>query len=78
VLLFGSAMNLCAKINSKAPANGMIIGEALYDLIKSFDNYKFSEVEENQINAKYQYPAYLIESKQKRTILNPFRKVSQS
>ncbi|MDQ4014224.1 MAG: hypothetical protein M3136_00460 [Thermoproteota archaeon] len=76
--LFGSAMNLCAKINSKAPANGMVIGQALYDLIKSFDNYKFSEVEENQINAKYQYPAYLIESKQKRTILNPFRKVSQS
>lgn len=27
--LFGSAMNLCAKINSKAPPNGMVIGEAL-------------------------------------------------
>jgi hypothetical protein len=27
---FGSAMNLCTKINSKAPANGMVIGEDLY------------------------------------------------
>jgi class 3 adenylate cyclase len=74
--LFGSAMNLCAKINSKAPANGMVIGKALYDLVKSFEDYNFSKVGE-QPGAKYQYPAYLIGSKRKRTILNPFKRVSE-
>lgn len=76
--LFGSAMNLCAKINSKAPPNGMVIGEALYGLVKSFDDYEFREVEENQTTAKYQYSAYVVESRHKSKILNPFRKLSQS
>jgi class 3 adenylate cyclase len=75
--LFGSAMNMCAKINSKAPANGMVIGEALYRLVKSFVDYNFSEVDD-QTSTKYQYPAYIVESKHKRTILNPFKKVSES
>jgi hypothetical protein len=73
--LFGSAMNLCAKINSKAPANGMDIGKALYELVKSFEDYNFGKV--GQPDAKHQYPAYLIESKHKRTILNPFKRVSE-
>jgi two-component system, OmpR family, response regulator ChvI len=34
--LFGPTMNLCAKINSKAPANHMVIGGDLYLLLKSF------------------------------------------
>ena len=74
--LFGSAMNLCAKINSKAPANGVVIGKALYELVKSFEDYNFAKVED-QPGAKYQYPAYLVESKHKRTILNPFKRVSE-
>ncbi len=32
--LFGSAVNLCAKINSKASANGMVIGNNLYQITK--------------------------------------------
>ena len=74
--LFGSAMNLCSKINSKAPANGMVIGKALYELVKSFEDYNFGKVGD-QPGAKYQYPAYLVESKHKRTILNPFDRVSE-
>src|SRR5215469_1759207 len=74
--LFGSAMNLCAKINSKAPANGMVVGNALYELVKSFEHYNFSKVGD-QPGAKYQYPAYLVESKHKRAILNPFNRVSE-
>jgi len=74
--LFGSAMNLCAKINSKAPANGMVIGKALYELVKSFEDYNFGKVRD-QLDAKYQYPAYLVESKHKRSILNPFKRVSE-
>ena len=74
--LFGSAMNLCAKINSKAPANGIVIGESLYELVKSFEYYNFGKVGD-QPGTKYQYPAYLVESKHKRTILNPFKRVSE-
>jgi class 3 adenylate cyclase len=29
--LFGTTMNICAKINSMAPQNGMVIGSDLYD-----------------------------------------------
>jgi two-component system, OmpR family, response regulator ChvI len=43
--LFGSAMNICAKINSMAEPNGIVIGGNLYQIIKSF----------SFINAKYQF-----------------------
>ena len=33
--LFGSPMNLCSKINAKAPANEMVIGDNLYQNIKT-------------------------------------------
>jgi class 3 adenylate cyclase len=39
--LFGSAMNICAKINSKAKPNGLVIGENLYDIVKGLDEYVF-------------------------------------
>jgi hypothetical protein len=39
--LFGWAMNLCAEINSKAPANGMVIGEDLYQLVKPPEDFRF-------------------------------------
>ena len=76
--LFGFAMNLCAKINSKAPANGMVIGEDLYQLVKSLEDYCFERVQE-QTDAKYnQYPAYIVQTKEKRNILNPFKRESES
>jgi two-component system, OmpR family, response regulator ChvI len=34
--LFGSPGNVCAKINSMAEPNGMVIGGDLYQIIKSF------------------------------------------
>jgi class 3 adenylate cyclase len=74
--LFGSAMNLCAKINSKAPANGMVVGETLYHLVKSLNGYKFTKVED-QNNPKYTFPAYRLEITDKRTILNPFKRSSE-
>ena len=32
--LFGSTINMCAKINSKAEPNGMVIGDDLYKIVK--------------------------------------------
>jgi class 3 adenylate cyclase len=34
--LFGSTMNICAKINSMAEPNGIVIGGDLYQIVKSF------------------------------------------
>ncbi len=76
--LFGSAMNVCAKINSKAPANGMVIGEDLYQLVTSIEDFRFERVKEGSDNKYSQYPAYIVQTKEKRNILNPFKRVSES
>ena len=63
--LFGSTMNICAKINSMAPSNGMVVGNDLYDHyiagIKSsfssladdsngnYDSYNFKKIGEYSI-----------------------------
>ena len=53
--LFGSPMNICAKINSMAEPNGMVIGGDLYQIIKSFSfvnniEYEFTVEREYLIN----------------------------
>ena len=64
--LFGPTVSLCAKINSMAPINGMVIGRDLYQVTRSspsFDNnYYFSEIGKYPItDLKYQhYPVYSI------------------
>jgi CheY-like chemotaxis protein/class 3 adenylate cyclase len=69
--LFGSTMNVCAKINSMAPANGMVIGSDLYYIAKKFSSspffgaggqYHFKKIGEYTIaaNSKYQYPVYSV------------------
>jgi two-component system, OmpR family, response regulator ChvI len=42
--LFGSPMNLCAKINTYAPVNGAVIGNNLYQILKGLfsDSLPFS------------------------------------
>jgi two-component system, OmpR family, response regulator ChvI len=43
--LFGPIMNICSKINSKAPTNGVVIGDGLYKVIETFS--WLSSLEEN-------------------------------
>ena len=68
--LFGSTMNMCAKINSKALPNAIVIGGDLYQIVKSFsssyldNNYYFEGVDEylstdfNKDNHNHPYPVY--------------------
>jgi class 3 adenylate cyclase len=61
--LFGSTVNYCSKINSQASPNGVIIGNDLYRIIKSFSKLKESYhiVEHASYNlgvGKYTYPIY--------------------
>ena len=62
---FGSTVNLCAKINSKAPPNGMVIGGDLYQIVKkSYDYYRFEELGGYSIvSFKHPYPIYSVISK---------------
>jgi len=67
--LFGSPMNICAKINSMAEPNGIVIGGDLYQIIKSFsfvnnNGYGFSELREGcSVGLKYKYPVYRVSSR---------------
>src|SRR5215216_6269044 len=61
--LFGSTMNRCAKINSMAEPNGIVIGGDLYRIINSFsfiiDKYQFRELEGGySIGFGNRYPLY--------------------
>ena len=59
--LFGSAMNICAKINSMAEPNGIVIGGDLYQIIKSFsfiNRYEFRESDARNIGFNHAYLVY--------------------
>jgi two-component system response regulator ChvI len=69
---FGSTVNLCAKINSKAPPNGMVIGGDLYQIVKkSYDYYRFEELGGYSIvSFKHPYPIYSVISKNRNNNIN--------
>src|SRR5215471_15650266 len=66
--LFGPTMNMCSKINSKAPPNGVAIGDGLYKVIVTFswlsslekNCYHFEEIVtlEHEFN---NYPLYSLQ-----------------
>jgi two-component system, OmpR family, response regulator ChvI len=73
--LFGSAMNICAKINSKAKPNGLVIGESLFEIVKGLDEYVFVPSSERLIGVKSEYGVYHVEQKEKRrSMINPFER----
>ena len=67
--LFGPIVNLCAKINSKAEPNGMVIGNNLYKVVKAKfdDDYHFNKIDEYSMDNSdnHQYYIYSVVSKDK-------------
>ena len=61
--IFGATVNRCAKINRSSPANGVIIGEALYDLVKELEGYFFKKIESDMISSEYGYVGYIVSKK---------------
>jgi CheY-like chemotaxis protein len=69
--LFGSTMNICAKINAMAPPTGMVIGSDLYSIVKKFSTssslfgrrsingsssrYHFKKIGEYSISTGFKY-----------------------
>jgi CheY-like chemotaxis protein len=63
--LFGSTVNFCSKINLFAPPNSIIIGNDLYQIMKSLKvistPYKLEEMNSYYCGAgKFSYPLYLL------------------
>jgi two-component system, OmpR family, response regulator ChvI len=62
--LFGPTVSMCAKINSQAEPNGIVIGGDLYEVIKRFsfkEEYDFKEVGKKwPIGIRYSYPVYSV------------------
>jgi two-component system, OmpR family, response regulator ChvI len=85
--LFGSTMNICAKINSMAPQNGMVIGSDLYYYYSArksssslFNDYHFKRIGEYLIAAESPYPVYsiLVSKNGPDTIITPIHKSLKS
>ena len=61
---FGPTMNLCAKINNKAPLNSMVIGGDLHQVLKKLHSlekdFQFEEISEFSIGLKQRYPIHLV------------------
>ena len=72
--LFGSAMNICAKINSKAQPNGFVIGQMLFDRVNNMSEYAFVPTDEKLVMPKGEYTVYYVKEKEKRIIFNPFER----
>lgn len=58
--IFGSTVNMCAKINSKAMPNTMVIGADLYEIVKSFDGYKFEPIAIHSSGFQFHYTIYSV------------------
>ena len=62
--IFGSAVNICSKINSSSltPKNEIIIGNNFYRILKSFSNiinkYNFINNGEFKVTENIGYPTY--------------------
>jgi two-component system, OmpR family, response regulator ChvI len=71
--LFGSTINICSKINRKAPPNGMVIGGDLYTVLRSLgftENFRMQEIGEYAGgSSRYSYPIYSVTPRQRRSIL---------
>ena len=48
--VFGSTVNLCSKINSFAPSNGLVIGERFYEKAKKITGFEFVNISDFQIS----------------------------
>lgn len=56
--LIGPPVNMCAKINSGADINGVVIGGDLYSMVKGFNDYRFQELKGFSLGFKHPYPVY--------------------
>ena len=67
--IFGPTVSLCAKINSCAMPNSMVIGGDLYQIVRSFEQYRFESTLGYHSGVKGQYPIYSVKRHKKKKFL---------
>lgn len=79
--LFGTTVNLCAKINKKAEPNTMIIGSDLYLVLKSIstlrNEYNFKSLGHYAVGFKQSYPLYVVTSKYDKPAIGDFMQIPE-
>src|SRR5689334_17414737 len=58
--IFGSTVNLCAKINSKAIPNSIVMGGDMQQIVKNFTEYDFNLLTSYSSGLKLDYPIYSV------------------
>ena len=61
--IFGPTVNRCFKINSFCPKNSVVIGENLYNILKDFPEYEFTQFCSIEIKQKYGYSIFEVKRK---------------
>lgn len=61
--IFGSTVNTCSKINSLARPNTLVIGESLYQKVKTIKGYEFEKISDYTIDADNKFAVYLVSQK---------------
>jgi class 3 adenylate cyclase len=61
--IFGPTVNRCFKINSFCPKNSLVVGSNMYEILKDFEEYEFSQFCSIEMKAKYDYSIYEVKRK---------------
>jgi class 3 adenylate cyclase len=61
--IFGTTVNRCAKLNRNSSANGVVIGEDFYELVKDLDSYLFKKIENKHVSSDHDYIGYHVSIK---------------
>ncbi|QLH05448.1 adenylate/guanylate cyclase domain-containing protein [Nitrosopumilus oxyclinae] len=61
--IFGPTVNKCFKINSLCPKNSIVVGINLYEILKDFDEYEFSQFHSAEMKEKYGYSIFEVKRK---------------
>src|SRR6266540_517421 len=79
--LFGTTVNLCAKINKKAKPNSMVIGGDLYRVLKSIsslrNDYDLKPAGYYSVGFKETYPLYSVTSKYDEPTIGDFMQIPE-
>jgi class 3 adenylate cyclase len=61
--IFGPTVNRCFKINSLCPENSIVIGDNMYEILKNFHEYEFTQLSDNGMKQKYGYTIFEVRRK---------------
>ena len=79
--LFGTTVNLCAKINRYAEPNTMVIGGDLYLVLKSIpvlkNDYYLKQVGFYSLGIRASYPLYSVTSKYEKPAIGDFMQIPE-